>query len=84
MGQAMEMMQGNLARLRLAAYRPDLLIELPRDCCAVYEFYRAEEMIALGHAMATQRLADWPIARALQAGVGVAAPQLGQEDGDHG
>jgi NTE family protein len=59
LGQAMELMQGNLARLRLAAYRPDLLIELPCDCCAVYEFYRAEELIALGHAATTRALADW-------------------------
>ncbi len=57
--QSLELMQGNLARLRLAAYRPDLLIELPCDCCAVYEFYRAGEMIALGHAEAARTLADW-------------------------
>ncbi len=59
MGQSLELMQGNLARLRLAAYRPDLLIELPRDSCALYEFYRAGEMIALGHAEATRALKGW-------------------------
>ena len=58
-GESLELMQGNLARLRLAAYRPDLLIELPRDCCAVYEFYRAREMIALGHAIAARVLEQW-------------------------
>lgn len=63
--QSLEVMQGNLARLRLAAYRPDLLVELPGDCCAVYEFYRAEEMIALGHSEATRMLAEWRMTQSL-------------------
>lgn len=46
--QAMDLMQSNLSRLRLAAYEPDLLIELPRDAAATYEFYRASELIELG------------------------------------
>jgi NTE family protein len=46
--QAMDLMQANLSRLRLAAYEPDLLIEIPRDAAAVYEFYRAAELIELG------------------------------------
>lgn len=86
MGQTMDMMQGNLARLRLAAYRPDLLIELPRDCCAMYEFYRAEEMIALGHAEAAHLLADWPNAHALPVGATAPMVEHGNSDrgGDHG
>jgi NTE family protein len=46
--QAMDLMQSNLSRLRLAAYEPDLLIQLPRDAAATYEFYRARELIELG------------------------------------
>ena len=86
MGQTMDMMQGNLARLRLAAYRPDLLIELPGDCCAVYEFYRAEEMIALGHAEAAHLLAGWPNAHALPVGATAPVVAHGNSDrgGDHG
>ncbi|MEI7035270.1 patatin-like phospholipase family protein [Fulvimonas yonginensis] len=45
---AMDLMQSNLSRLRLAAYEPDLLIEIPRDVAATYEFYRARELIELG------------------------------------
>ncbi len=82
MGQTLDMMQGNLARLRLAAYRPDLLIELPRDCCALYEFYRAEEMIALGHAEAAHLLADWPGVRVLPADAAV--PTVAHDDSDRG
>ena len=59
MGQALDLMQANLAHLRLAAYRPDLLIEIPRNACAIYEFYRAEEMIALGRERAGRAIASW-------------------------
>ncbi len=61
MGQALDLMQANLAHLRLAAYRPDLLIEIPRNACAIYEFYRAEEMIALGRERAERALATWRV-----------------------
>lgn len=81
-GQTLDMMQGNLARLRLAAYRPDLLIELPRDCCALYEFYRAEEMIALGHAEAAHLLADWPGVRVLPTDAAVST--VAHDDSDRG
>ena len=59
MGQALDLMQANLAHLRLAANRPDLLIEIPRNACAIYEFYRAEEMIALGRERADRAIAAW-------------------------
>jgi NTE family protein len=29
-------------------YPPDVLIEIPRSTCAVYEFYRAAELIQIG------------------------------------
>src|SRR5206468_12254796 len=46
--QSMDLMQANLSRLRLAAYEPDLLVQLPRNMASVYEFYRARELIELG------------------------------------
>lgn len=57
--QALDLMQENLTRFRLAADRPDLVIEVPRNACAVYEFYRAAELIELGRERATQALAAW-------------------------
>jgi NTE family protein len=59
MTQAMDLMQANLSRLRLAAYQPDLLIELPRNVSAVYEFYRARELIELGREKADEMLDKW-------------------------
>ena len=60
LNQAMDLMQANLSRLRLAAYEPDLLIELPRNIATVYEFYRARELIERGRAQARKALAQWP------------------------
>lgn len=45
---AMETMQNTIARFKLASYSPDVTISIPRNSCAFYEFYRAEEMIELG------------------------------------
>lgn len=59
LNQAMDLMQANLARLRLAAYPPDLLIEIPRNVSLAYEFYRAKELIELGRMRAKQQLDHW-------------------------
>lgn len=57
--QAMDLMQANLSRLRLAAYAPDLLIEMPRNIASAYEFYRARELIERGRMQARAALANW-------------------------
>jgi NTE family protein len=59
MTQSMDLMQANLSRLRLAAYPPDLLIEIPRNVSTVYEFYRARELIELGRERTEQMLDSW-------------------------
>lgn len=46
---SMEAMQNTIARLKLAAYSPDVIVEIPRNACGFHEFWRAEELIALGH-----------------------------------
>ncbi len=45
---SLDTMQAAIGRLKLAAYSPDIVIDIPRDACAFYEFYRAAEMIELG------------------------------------
>jgi NTE family protein len=57
---SMDLMQANLSRLRLAAYEPDLLIQLPRNMSTAYEFYRARELIEHGREQAREALANWP------------------------
>ena len=45
---SLDAMQASIARCMLAAYPPDLLIEIPINTCGAHEFYRAEEVIAAG------------------------------------
>ncbi|MGA2339550.1 MAG: patatin-like phospholipase family protein [Terracidiphilus sp.] len=47
--QAFEAMQSAIAHQKLAAYPPDIVIEIARNSCRTLEFYRAAEMIALGY-----------------------------------
>lgn len=47
--KSIDVMQGGIARLKLAAYAPDLVVDIPRDACSFFEFHRAEEMAQLGY-----------------------------------
>ena len=55
---AVDAMQGAIARQKLAAYPPDVVVEIPRNVCGMFEFDRAAELIALGHARAARRLGE--------------------------
>lgn len=55
---SMQAMQDTIARLRLSAYSPDVMIEVPRNACGFFEFWRAEELIALGRERAAQAFAQ--------------------------
>ncbi len=52
--QAFEAMQSTIGRQKLAAYPPDLTIEIARNACRTLEFDRADEMIKLGYNKAKQ------------------------------
>lgn len=54
--QAFDAMQGMIARQKLAAHPPDVIIDIPRNACGTLEFDRAAEMIDLGYQHAAQRL----------------------------
>jgi NTE family protein len=56
MNRTIEIAQAALARHQLAAYPPDLLIEIPRTACRSLDFHRAAEVIKLGHELAAQAL----------------------------
>jgi len=58
--QTFDAMQGTIARQKLAAYPPDRTIVIPRDTCAILEFDRAEEMIAIGRAAARAQMPGEP------------------------
>ena len=54
---SMEAMQNTIARLKLAAYSPDVTVEIPRNACGFHEFWRAKELIALGRERTAQAFA---------------------------
>lgn len=54
--KSIDVMQGAIARLKLAAYTPDKVIDISRDACSFFEFNRAEEMAELGFEQATKAL----------------------------
>ena len=54
--QSLDTMTDRLTRFTLAAYPPDVLIEVPADACDVMDFHRAEAMIELGHELANEAL----------------------------
>jgi len=54
--QAFDAMQGLVARQKLAAHPPDLLINIARNACGTLEFDRAGEMIARGYQAAQAQL----------------------------
>lgn len=55
---ALEAMQNTITRQKLAAYPPDIVIEIARNACQTLEFDRAAEMIELGHRKAKECLSQ--------------------------
>ena len=55
--QAFDAKQGTIARQKLAAYPPDIAIEIARNACGTLEFDRAAEMIELGRSKTEESLA---------------------------
>lgn len=54
--RAFDTMQSSIARQKLAAYPPDVAIEIPRDACGTLEFDRAAEMIDMGYQKAEETM----------------------------
>jgi len=54
--RSIDVMQGAIARLKLAAYAPDTVIDIPRNACTFFEFHRAAEMADLGYERALTAL----------------------------
>ncbi|MDX1508320.1 MAG: patatin-like phospholipase family protein [Woeseiaceae bacterium] len=47
--KSLDVMQGAIARLKLAAYSPDVTVDVPRDACTFFDFHRATEMREIGY-----------------------------------
>ena len=53
---SIEVMESIITAYRMAANRPDVMIEVPSDSCTAFDFHRAEEMIALGRKLTADAL----------------------------
>lgn len=56
MNRTIDIAQAALARHQMAAYPPDVLIEIPRTTCRSLDFHRAAEVINLGRELASSAL----------------------------
>lgn len=54
--ETIDAMQATIARQKLAAYPPDVLVEIPRNACTIIEFDRASELIELGYEAAEKEM----------------------------
>lgn len=54
--RSIDTMQSTITRFQLAAYSPNVIIEVPRNIASIYEFYRAGEIIAIGRERAARVL----------------------------
>jgi NTE family protein len=56
LSSSFETMQNAIASMKLASYRPDVVVEIPRSACLAYEFYRADEMVEVGYQYTEQAM----------------------------
>ena len=54
--RSMDAMQTTIANFRMAAYKPDVIIHIPRDVCDFFEFYKASRLIEFGNKRACESL----------------------------
>lgn len=57
LSQSSVIMQQQMAQLMMNMYRPDILIRIPKDTYKTLDFYKSEEILALGE-KATQKALD--------------------------
>lgn len=60
MSQSLDTMHAAMSRIQLAQDPPDMLIQIPRESCNFHEYWRAREMIELGHKIAMTALTRMP------------------------
>lgn len=58
--QVISLMTETLGNLRLQGNPPDILIQISRHSCELYEFYKAKEQIELGRKCAREQLKNYP------------------------
>jgi NTE family protein len=57
--RSLDVVQETITRFKLAAQPPDLIVRIPRNLCAFYDFHRADEVIEIGRERTREALAQW-------------------------
>jgi len=58
MNKTISLMTNHITQLTLEKYSVDILINISRDSCATFDFYRAEEMVEVGRNAAIKYIAE--------------------------
>jgi NTE family protein len=59
--RSLDAVQETITRFKLAAQPPDLIVRIPRNSGAFYEFHRAEEFIEIGRLRTREALRHWQL-----------------------
>ncbi len=56
--QSINIMQNKISKFKLASYSPDLIIDIPKDYCSIFDFHKAKEMIEIGRIITKKKLME--------------------------
>jgi len=59
MNKTIDIMSNRLAELALEKNAPDILVQVSRDSCGTFDFYKAEEMVEIGRYAAKRSIEDY-------------------------
>lgn len=48
-----------MSQISLKLHSPDILINISRDSCGIYDFFRAEEMVEIGRYAANKSITEY-------------------------
>jgi NTE family protein len=60
--RSLDAVQETITRFKLAAQPPDVIVRVPRNICAFYDFHRAAEIIEVGRERTREALRQWQAA----------------------
>lgn len=56
--RSFDTMQTTISRMKIAAYAPRYIVNVPRNICTLFEFHRAAELIEFGYQRTSELIAD--------------------------
>ena len=58
MNKTIALLTNKVVQMSIEQYKPDLLIKISHDSCRTYDFYKAKEMVEIGHYAAQKSLRE--------------------------